>query len=586
MKTSMRTHLCGELRRENVGEKVKLTGWVDRIRDHGGMVFINLRDRSGIIQVFFPDNNELLKDEVKKWHREYVIYIEGEVSQRPNEMVNEKMKTGEIEIIASKATVLSESLPMPFNMDEIDKTQEDLRLTYRYIDLRRPYMQEMLHIRSEVMGIIRNYLKSNGFWEIETPILTKSTPEGSRDYLVPSRIHHGKFYCLAQSPQLYKQILMVSGVDRYFQFARAFRDEDMRADRQPEHTQIDMEMSFVSQEDIFEIIEGMLREIFKGIKGIDLAIPFPRMTYKEAMERYGSDKPDVRFGMELQDITEWTRKTSSSLMQKWKKSVGIGGEFTFSRKEIENFEKRIKEMGGSGLGWIKIEGEKATGPLAKFTDGDGIKVLKDVFNIKDKGIVLFVGGDGKREYQYMGSLRLDIAKKLNMIPDDKFAFLWITDFPLFEWNEEENRWEACHHIFTMPKEEDMQYIETEPDKVHGQLYDLVVNGVELASGSIRIHRADIQEKVMNVIGMNHEDAEERFGFLLRAFKYGAPPHGGIAPGLDRLIMILLSRDNIRDVIAFPKTLTASGLMEGCPDIIPDERLKELHIKITKEESHG
>ncbi len=583
MKTSMRTHLCGELRLENSGNKVSLVGWIDRIRDHGGMIFINLRDRSGIVQVVFEDEYPELQEEVKKWHREYVVKIEGVVRERPDDMKNKKMETGDIEIVVNKAEVLSPSLPPPFNLDEIEKTQEDLRLKYRYIDLRRPYMQEALKVRSQIMDIVREYLKGNGFWEVETPILTKSTPEGSRDYLVPSRIHIGKFYCLAQSPQLYKQILMVSGVDRYFQFARAFRDEDMRSDRQPEHTQIDMEMSFVSQEDVFRIVEGMMFRIFKEIKGIELNIPFPIISYEEAMSRFGSDKPDMRFGLELKDITDWAHSTTSSLMKGWKKAVGIGGNFTFSRKDIDNFEKRIKEMGGKGLGWIKIDKDKVSGPLSKFTDEKGIDYLKKTFGIEESGIVLFAGGDGKRENVYMGSLRLDVAKKLDMIPEDKYEFVWVTDFPLFEWNEEENRWEACHHIFTMPKYEDMEYIEKDPAKVRGQLYDLVVNGVELASGSIRIHRSDIQERVMKVIGMSEKEAWERFGFLLEAFKYGAPPHGGIAPGLDRLVMILLGRDNIRDVIAFPKTLTAAGLMEGCPDIVPEERLKELHIRIVEEE---
>ncbi len=583
MKTSMRTHLCGELNLKNNGNEVSLVGWIDRIRDHGGMIFINLRDRSGIVQVVFEDEYPELQEEVKKWHREYVVKIEGLVRERPDDMKNKKMETGDIEIVAKKAEVLSPSLPPPFNLDEIEKTQEDLRLKYRYIDLRRPYMQEALKVRSQIMDIVREYLKGNGFWEIETPILTKSTPEGSRDYLVPSRIHIGKFYCLAQSPQLYKQILMVSGVDRYFQFARAFRDEDMRSDRQPEHTQIDMEMSFVSQEDVFRVVEGMMFKIFKEIKGIDLNIPFPIISYREAMERFGSDKPDMRFGLELKDITDWAHSTTSSLMKGWKKAIGIGGNFTFSRKDIDNFEKRIKEMGGKGLGWIKIDKDKVSGPLSKFTDEKGIDYLKKTFGIEESGIVLFAGGDGKRENIYMGSLRLDVAKKLDMIPEDKYEFVWVTDFPLFEWNEEEGRWEACHHIFTMPKYEDMEYIEKDPSRVRGQLYDLVVNGVELASGSIRIHRSDIQERVMKVIGMSEEEAWERFGFLLEAFKYGAPPHGGIAPGLDRLVMILLGRDNIRDVIAFPKTLTAAGLMEGCPDVVPDERLKELHIRIVEEE---
>jgi aspartyl-tRNA synthetase len=582
-----RTHTCGELRSVNIGKEATLMGWVHRSRNHGGLIFINLRDRYGITQVVFdPAQSNELAEAAKELKSEYVIAVKGAVRARPQGQANAEMSTGEIELLAREVRVLNGSAVPPFVIEDQTTASEDLRLKYRYLDLRRPSLSRNIILRHQFVLAVRSYLSQQGFLEIETPLLTRSTPEGARDYLVPCRVQPGKFYALPQSPQIYKQILMVSGFDKYFQIARCLRDEDLRADRQPEHTQIDIEMSFATQDKVFALAEGMFKQVFKEVAGIELQTPFPRLPYAEAMRRFGSDKPDMRFGMELCDAGEIAGKSDFTVFKQALENQGqvrgicVPGGGKWSRKDVDNLTEFVKIYGAKGLAWAKVAGDALEGSIAKFFPGQAGKDLMTALSAKDGDIMLFVADKPPIVAAALGALRIECAKRLDLIPQGKYAMAWITDFPMFHYNEEEKRWEAEHHMFTMPKEEHLEYLESDPGKVLGQLYDLVANGSELASGSIRIHRRDIQERVMKVVGLSPEEAQKKFGFMLEAFEYGAPPHGGIAPGVDRLLTMITGGDSIRDVIAFPKTTSGSGLMEGSPSEVDERQLKELRIKLT------
>jgi len=566
-KTSMRTDACGNIDNAYLEKQVTVCGWVNKKRDHGNMVFLDIRDREGVVQVF-ADSIET-SEKLKNVKTEDVLRISGSVRKRPDEMINKNMKTGEVEILASEIEIISTSLTPPFVIEENVKASEELRLKYRYLDLRRRYMTDALINRNRIVKAIRDFLSDNGFLEIETPVMSKSTPEGARDYLVPSRIHKGKFYSLVQSPQLYKQILMVSGFDRYFQIARCFRDEDQRADRQPEFTQLDMEMSFVEREDILNIVEGMVSYLFREVLQMEIDTPFEIMTYDEAMNRFGSDKPDLRYGLEINDITEKALKSDSEIMKKNEFTGALILDNEFTRKEIDALIDYVKSTGAGGLGYIKSAGGVKSGTFSKFLN----------IEMPENGTAFIMSGKRKRTLEYLGMLRRQIASAKSLFNEKEFKFLWVVEFPLFEWNEDENRWNACHHMFTMPKKEHIPLLTKDPGEVKGDLYDLVCNGVELASGSIRIHDSNIQKEVMKVIGMSDDELQSKFGFLLEAFKYGAPPHGGIAPGIDRLVSVMLGRENIKDVIAFPKSLNAMAIMEDAPSEVSDAQLKELNLKI-------
>lgn len=581
-----RTHTCGELRSEHIGRQVILCGWVHRSRNHGGLIFINLRDRYGITQVVFdPAQNSELAEAAKDLKSEYVIAVKGTVRNRPQGQTNQSMPTGVVEVLADEAKLLNGSAVPPFVIEDQTTASEDLRLKYRYLDLRRPALANNIILRHDFILAVRNYLSRQGFLEIETPLLTRSTPEGARDYLVPCRVQPGKFYALPQSPQIYKQILMVAGFDKYFQIARCLRDEDLRADRQPEHTQIDIEMSFATQDKVFALAEGLFQQVFKEVAGIEIQTPFPRLPYAEAMRRFGSDKPDMRFGMELCDVAAVAAKSEFSVFKQALESQGqvrgicVPGGGRWSRKDIDNLTEFVKIYGAKGLAWAKVSGDALEGPIAKFFSGQAGQELMTAMSAKDGDIMLLVADRSSIVTAALGALRVECAKRMDIIPRGKFAMAWITDFPMFHYNQEEKRWEAEHHMFTMPKEEHLEYLESDPGRVLGQLYDLVANGSELASGSIRIHRRDIQERVMKVVGITKEEAQKKFGFMLEAFEYGAPPHGGIAPGVDRLLTMITGGDSIRDVIAFPKTTSGSGLMEGSPSEVDERQLKELHISL-------
>jgi aspartyl-tRNA synthetase len=580
-----RSHTCGELRSEHIGQQTTLCGWVHRSRNHGGLIFINLRDRYGITQVVFdPAQNAELTEAAKELKSEYVIAVKGAVRNRPQGQTNPGMATGVIEVLAAEVKLLNGSAVPPFVIEDQTTASEDLRLKFRYLDLRRPALAQNIILRHNFILAVRNYLSAQSFLEIETPLLTRSTPEGARDYLVPCRVQPGKFYALPQSPQIYKQILMVAGFDKYFQIARCLRDEDLRADRQPEHTQIDIEMSFATQDKVFAMAEGMFKEVFSQVAGIEIQTPFPRLPYAEAINRFGSDKPDMRFGLELCDAAAVAARSDFTVFkqalenQGQVKGICVPGGGKWSRKDIDGLTEFVKIYGAKGLAWVKVVGGSLEGSIAKFFAGELGKELIQTLSAKEGDIMLFVADRSSIVTAALGALRVECAKRMDLIPKDKFAFAWITDFPLFHYNEEEKRWEAEHHMFSMPKEEHLQYLESDPGKVLGQLYDLVANGSELASGSIRIHRRDIQEKVMKVVGLSPEEAAKKFGFLLEAFEYGAPPHGGIAPGVDRILTMITGGDSIRDVIAFPKTTSGSGLMEGSPSEVDERQLKELHIK--------
>ena len=584
-----RTATCGELRSEHIGKEVILNGWVHRRRDHGGVSFINLRDRYGITQVVIDDNaQDTLKAIVAELKYEYCIAVRGKVRPRPEGMKNPAMPTGEIEVAAEEILILSTCEVLPFMIDERTDAKEDLRLKYRYLDLRSFTMQRNLRIRHEAAFRVREYLRSRGFYEIETPTLIKSTPEGARDFIVPSRIHPGKFYALPQSPQLFKQILMVSGFDRYFQIARCYRDEDARGDRQLEFTQIDMEMSFVSKEDVFEVVEGMMRHMFHHAIGVDLSIPFPRLSWEEAMDRYGSDKPDLRFGMELQDFTPFVAEGTFGVFKEVVASGGIvkalvaPGCGNYSRKQIQDLEQTARTFKAQGLAWMKVTGQALEGGIAKFYEPQATQILKTL-GAKDGDLILLVGAPKRIAQQALGAVRSRLGKELNLARPGEFSFAWIVDFPLFEWNEETGKWEAAHHMFTMPQEQYLNTLEQDPGSVKGDMYDLVCNGYEVASGSIRIHDPEIQKRIFSIVGYDPADAEARFGFLLNAFKYGPPPHGGIAPGFDRLVMLMCGEETIRDVIAFPKNTLGVSPMDDSPSYVTEEQLKELHIRVVPPE---
>ncbi|BCO07887.1 aspartate--tRNA(Asp/Asn) ligase [Desulfolithobacter dissulfuricans] len=580
-----RTHNCNELGPDNLDQEVVLMGWVLRRRDHGGVIFIDLRDRWGITQVVFnPEVNAEVHAKAHRLRSEWVLAVRGRVERRPADMENPKLKTGAIEVLVSELHILNTSETPPFPLDEEVEVSDNLRLQYRYLDLRRPEMARNLIMRHKAVQAARNYLSENDFLEIETPMLTRSTPEGARDYLVPSRVNPGRFYALPQSPQLFKQMLMVAGMDRYFQVVKCFRDEDLRADRQPEFTQIDMELSFVTEEDIIGITEGMIAEIFKAARGIELRPPFARMTYDEAMERFGTDRPDTRFGFELIDLTEKLRgcgfKVFGQVIEKGGvvKAINAKGCATFSRKDLDDLTEFAGRFGAKGMAWIKIKEDEWQSPITKFFSEEEIATMREALDAEPGDLILF-GADSRGVVnQVLAELRLELARRLELIDGESFDFLWITDFPLVEYDHGEKRHTAVHHPFTAPREDHLDLLESEPGKVKSRAYDLVLNGNEIGGGSIRIHRKDIQERVFQVLGIDQQEAEEKFGFLLRALELGAPPHGGIAFGVDRLLMILTGSDSIRDVIAFPKTQKATCPLTEAPAPVARKQLTELHLR--------
>jgi len=581
-----RTHNCGELRKKDVGTKVVLMGWVARRRDHGGLIFIDLRDRYGLTQVqFSPTTDNDVYATAKDLRGEYVIAVRGTLASRPDGMVNHKLATGEVELIASEIEILSEAQTPPFTItDEVDATEET-RLKYRYLDLRRTEMQRNLLIRHKTYQVVRKFFDENGFMEIETPFLMKSTPEGARDYLVPSRVHQGCFYALPQSPQTYKQLLMVAGFDRYFQIVRCFRDEDLRADRQPEFTQIDVEMSFVDEEDVFSTMEALMQRVLREVVGVKVDIPFPRLEYDEAIRMYGTDKPDLRFDLQIQDISDIVVDSEFGVFSGTVKSGGavcgicLQGCAHYSRKQIDNLTGWLKNKGGKGLVAIKIKDGDWDSSIAKFFPEEKRKEIIAKFAAKDDDLILVVADDRQACLKLVGDLRLKVAADENLIRTDEYKLLWITHFPAFEYSEEEKRYQAMHHPFTSPVPEHLPFLESEPEKVKARAYDLVMNGSEIAGGSIRIHQRDVQETMFRALGIDEKQAQEKFGFLLEAFKYGAPPHGGIAFGFDRLIMLLAGCSSLREVIAFPKTTSALSLMDGAPTKISPEQLEELGLQI-------
>ena len=597
----LKSHSCGELNRNHVGNKVTLAGWVHRRRDHGGLTFIDLRDREGIVQVVY--NPELAAEchrIASEMRNEYVISVSGEVSMRPEGTENPKLPTGEIEIIAEETKILNPSLTPPFYINEDVEVDENVRLKYRYLDIRRERMRDNLILRHKVVKFMRDFLDERGFIEVETPILIKSTPEGARDYLVPSRLHPGEFYALPQSPQMVKQLLMVSGVEKYFQIAKCFRDEDNRADRQPEHTQLDIEISFVEEEDIFNLIEELYTSMIEKLKPeFTLFKPFPRLSYAEVMERFGSDKPDLRFGMELADLSDVAAETEFGVFSR---AVGEGGKVKgicapgcadYSRGQLEELNKLVRTLGAAGILTIALDSsagsldditiENVKSVASKYMTIEQVKAMAKRLDAGPGDLMLIAAGDIKMVNMVLDTLRNEMGQRLNMIPENQFAFAFIVDFPLFEYDEKLGRWDSVHHPFSAPKDEDIPYLDTAPEKVTGKQYDMVCNGYELASGSIRIHQREIQNKVFNLLGYKDEEIRARFGHLLDAFEYGAPPHGGIAPGIDRTVMILAGEENIREVMAFPKNQAAMDLTLNAPSPVSEEQLTELHLKLLEEE---
>jgi aspartyl-tRNA synthetase len=581
-----RTHRCGELRREHASQQVVLMGWVHRRRDHGGVIFIDLRDREGMVQVVFnPQQAAEAHGKASRLRSEYVIAVSGTVVERPAGSANPNLPTGDVEVMAADLTILAEANPLPFVLDSEEEASEALRFKYRYLDLRRPQIQHNLIIRHQVAKAIRDYMDTNGFLEIETPFLIRSTPEGARDYLVPSRVNPGEFYALPQSPQYFKQLLMISGFDRYFQIVRCFRDEDLRADRQPEFTQIDVEMSFPQTEELFALIEGMMVRAFHVGRGIDIPTSFPRLTYQEAMDRFGKDAPDTRFGMELCDITPLAGEGEFAV---FRQAIEAGGQVRglnakgcagYSRKDLEDLTAFVKPFRAQGLAWLKVTAEGVQSPIARFFPEARLQAIVQQLGGEPGDLLLFVADQAAVVADALGNLRGHLGERLGLIPRDTLAFVWVVDFPLLEFSEEERRYVAKHHPFTAPRDEDLPLLQTDPARVRAKAYDLVLNGRELGGGSIRIHRRETQELLFQVLGMSKDEAYEQFGFLMEALELGAPPHGGIALGFDRLMMLLTGVPSIRDTIAFPKTQKATCLMTNAPSRVDEKQLKDLHLKV-------
>ncbi|MBA4543186.1 MULTISPECIES: aspartate--tRNA ligase [Thermoactinomyces] len=586
MDSVFRTHQARECTKEKIGERVTLNGWVQKRRDLGGLIFLDLRDRSGVVQIVFqPEVSPEAARLADQLRSEYVVSITGTIAARDPENVNPKMETGDIEIIGEEVHIFNPAKTPPFPIRDNSDVEEAVRLKYRYIDLRRPKMQETMLIRHRAMQSVRRFLDERGFIELETPMLTRSTPEGARDYLVPSRVHEGSFYALPQSPQLFKQLFMVAGMERYFQFARCFRDEDLRADRQPEFTQIDIETSFIPPETFLAMMEEMVATLFKETIGVDVPVPFPRMSYREAIERFGSDKPDLRFGMELVDLSDELRDSSfkvfSGTIQNGGqvKAVNVKGCAGWSRKEVDQWGKTAESLGAKGLAWLSFKEEGVKGSVAKFLTPEEIDAIAGKTKAETGDLLFFVADRPQTVANVLGELRLRLGKALNLIPENEYKFVWITEFPLLEYSEEDGRYYAMHHPFTMPLEEDIPLLDTDPGKVRAQAYDMVLNGYEIGGGSQRIYRREVQEKMFKALGITNEEAKEKFGFLLEAFEYGAPPHGGIAFGFDRIVMLLAGRSNLRECIAFPKTASATCLLTEAPSPVDEKQLEELHIKI-------
>ncbi|MBS6195363.1 MAG: aspartate--tRNA ligase [Clostridiales bacterium] len=589
MKGLKRTHRCTEVSTANIGETVTLMGWVQKSRNKGGIVFVDLRDRSGIMQLIFENGSisEEGFEKAGKLRSEFVIAVTGVVEARSG-AVNENLKTGEIELRANDLRILAESETPPFPIEENSKTKEELRLKYRFLDLRRPDIQKNLIMRSEVSTLTRQFMAKEGFLEIETPMMTKSTPEGARDYLVPSRVHPGNFYALPQSPQLFKQLLMCSGYDRYIQFARCFRDEDLRADRQPEFTQIDMELSFVDVDDVIDVNERLLAHLFKEVLDVEVSLPIQRMTWQDAMDRFGSDKPDLRFGMELQNVSEVVKDCEFVVFKNALENGGsvrginAKGQGSMPRKKIDKLVDFAKDYGAKGLAYVAIQEDGSVkSSFAKFMTDEQMAALIQAMDGQNGDLLLFAADKNAVVWSVLGALRLELARQMELLDNSEYKFVWITEFPLLEWSEEENRFKAMHHPFTMPMEEDLEFIDSDPGRVRAKAYDIVLNGTEIGGGSVRIHQNDIQEKMFEVLGFTKEQAHEQFGFLLTAFKYGVPPHAGLAYGLDRMVMLMAKQDSIRDVIAFPKVKDASCLMTEAPGGVDEKQLEELGIEIRK-----